>query len=237
MKQKGVDIASQMQSVRQAGPDLARMTSQTSTSADQTLNVIAAIEKTLQQKRSQVEEIRARQKALAREFRQLNQSLDVATKDLAQQFTGIIKGLQTDTVAAKVTVNPAPAAGETGMKEPSGAAMGSAQTAAKAPEHTVSETNEAGAEPPANTTAEKSEENAKAPADVDPAKQETGAKKTADNAPESGQTLELDKEISDLPPVPGFLGDRETPSNKKEAGTSQDSGSSARAWWKHAKKG
>jgi hypothetical protein len=67
LKNKGLDIASQMRAVKQAKPDLASAVGNYSTSVDQTLGVIEAIEATLQQKRRQIEEIQTRQEALALE--------------------------------------------------------------------------------------------------------------------------------------------------------------------------
>ena len=101
LRNKGLDIASQMQSVEQAGPDLASAVGDYSTSVDQTLGVIESIEATLQQKRRRIEEIQTRQETLALEYRQLGRSLDTATKDLAQQFADIITDLETDKAIAK----------------------------------------------------------------------------------------------------------------------------------------
>ncbi len=108
LRTKGLDIARQMQSVEQAGPDLASAVGSYSTSVDQTLGVIEAIEATLQQKRRQIEEIQARQEILALEYRQLGRSLDTATKDLAQQFADIITDLETDKAIAKPPADSTP---------------------------------------------------------------------------------------------------------------------------------
>ena len=83
LKQRGVDIASQMQSVKQAEPDLTGSEGDSPASVDKALGVIAAIEATLQQKRGQIEEILARRDILALEYKQLGKSLAAATKDLA----------------------------------------------------------------------------------------------------------------------------------------------------------
>jgi hypothetical protein len=94
LKQTSLDIASQMRSVKEAEPDLARAVGDYSTSVKQTLGVIEAIEETLQHKRKQIDVIQARQAALAREYRELGKTLELATKDLARQFTGIIHSPQ-----------------------------------------------------------------------------------------------------------------------------------------------
>jgi archaellum component FlaC len=93
LKKKGLDIASQMQSVKQAEPDLSSVVGN---SVEQTLSVIEAIEHTLQHKRKQIDEIQTRHEALAREYRRLGGSLASVNKDLAQQFSGIISDLETD---------------------------------------------------------------------------------------------------------------------------------------------
>ncbi len=192
LKNKGLDIASQMQSVKQAEPDLARMVGNYSTSVEQTLGVIEAIETTLQQKRRQIEEIQARQEMLALEYRQLGRSLGTATKDLARQFADIITDLETDKPVAKAPADEARETSETGTETP----------ADKAPE-----TSEISTEPPAGSTLE------------------------------TGAASGLDLETSDLPPVPEFLGNRENHPDHTGDGTPRDTGSGARAWWKHGKKG
>lgn len=96
LKNKGLDIASQMQSVKQGEPDLASVVGNYSASVEQTLSVIEAMEHTLQHKRKQIDEIQTRHEALAREYRRLNGSLASVNKDLAQQFSGIISDLETD---------------------------------------------------------------------------------------------------------------------------------------------
>jgi primosomal replication protein N len=96
LKHKGLDIASQMRSVKQAKPDLASAVGNYSVSIEQTLSVIEAIEATLQHKRRQIEEIQTRQEALALEYRKLGRSLESETKDMAQQFAGFISDLETD---------------------------------------------------------------------------------------------------------------------------------------------
>ncbi len=96
LKHKGLDIASQMRSVKQAKPDLASSVGNYSVSIEQTLSVIEAIEATLQHKRRQIEEIQTRQEALALEYRKLGRSLESETKDMAQKFAGFISDLETD---------------------------------------------------------------------------------------------------------------------------------------------
>ncbi len=108
LKNKGLDIASQVQSVKQAEPDLAPMVGTYTTSVEQTLSVIKAIEHTLQHKRRQIEEIQTRHEALALEYRQLGRSLESETKDMAQQFAGIISDLETDIPIAKTPADNAP---------------------------------------------------------------------------------------------------------------------------------
>jgi hypothetical protein len=142
LKNKGMDIASQMRLVKKAEPNHASALGHYSTSVDQTLGVIEAIEATLQQKRRQIEEIQTRQEILALEYRQLGRSLDTATKDLAQQFADIITDLETDKAIAKPPADKAPGTNEPRAEPPSGKAA---------------ETNETGAEPPADSAPETDE--------------------------------------------------------------------------------
>jgi len=213
LRTKGLDIASQMQSVEQAGPDLASAVGSYSTSVDQTLGVIEAIEATLQQKRRQIEEIQARQEILALEYRQLGRSLDTATKDLAEQFFDIITNLESDMAIAK------PPAGQT--RETS----------------VTSETSDAGAEPPADEAPETNETKAEPPADSASETSDAIADMLADSAPETDEASGLDLETSDLPPVPEFLGGRQDSSDQMDDDTSRVTGSGPRGWWKPAKKG
>lgn len=202
LKYKGLDIASQMRSVKQAEPDLARAVGHYSASVEQTLSAIGAIEKTLQNKRRQIDEIQARQQALAREYRDLGRSLEMATKDLAQQFAAIIRDLESDLPVAEP---PAEEAAATGAPE-----MGAPATGAT------------GAEPPANKALETSE---------------PGHEPPADGPPETAKAPALDLDTADLPPVPEFLGDRQKPLNQKDDGDPEGTGSGARGWWKHGRKG
>ncbi len=93
LKNKGMDIASQM---RLAEPNHASALGHYSPSVEQTLSVIEAIENKLQHKRRQIEEIQTRYEALALESREIGRTLESATKDLAEQFAGIISDLETD---------------------------------------------------------------------------------------------------------------------------------------------
>lgn len=206
LKQKGLDIASQMRSVAQAEPDLARAIGDYSSSVEQTLGVIEAIETTLQHKRRQIDVIQARQKVLAREYKELGKTLELATKDLARQFAGIIRDLE----ANLPIVKPAPKEGsetrETAAQRP---ADGAAETTASAVETEAakaSEASDAADTPPADAKA----------------------------APEEDSGLDLD--TADLPPVPEFLGDRQDPPNAKDDKASEDSGLGMRGWWKQGKK-
>jgi hypothetical protein len=56
-------------------------------------------------------------------------------------------------------------------------------------------------------------------------------------APETDEALDLDQALSDLPPVPEFLGERQDTSDQNGDGVSRDAGASSRPWWKHGKKG
>lgn len=193
LKQKGLDIASQMRSVKQAGPDLARIASQSSTSVEQTLNVISAIEKTLHQKRRQIEEIKSRQEALAREFLQLGQSLESATRDLAQEFAGIIGDLETDVPVAKAPVAKAsvgttPAMSETSAQAALGAVSAASETTAKAPAKTAAAASGTVTNVTAKTAPAASESTAKAPANTAPAASGTDANATAGTAPAASET-------------------------------------------------
>ena len=162
LKHKGLDIASQMRSVEQAGPDLASAVGNYSTSVDRTLGVIDAIEATLQRKRRQIEEIQARQEILALEYRQLGRSLDTATKDLAQQFIDIITDLETDKPAAEPPAEP--------------------------PAEEAPETNATSAEPPAEKAPETNATSAEPPAEKAPETSATSAEPPAEKAPETNAT-------------------------------------------------
>jgi hypothetical protein len=227
LKHKGLDIASQMRSVKQAEPDLASAVGNYSTSVDHTLGVIEAIEATLQRKRRQIEEIQARQEILALEYRQLGRSLDTATKDLADQFIDIIADLETAILAAQP-----PAAGPPAAGPPADEA-----SALNAPAETASETNDTSIEPPAEKAPETSDTNAEQSAEKAPETSETITEPPAEKAPETSEALDLERELSDLPPVPEFLGGRQDSSDQMDDSASRDTGSGSRPWWKHTKKG
>lgn len=112
LKNKGMDIASQMRLVKQAKPDLASAVGNYSVSIEQTLSVIEAIEATLQHTRRQIEEIQTREEALALEYRKLGRSLESETKDMAQQFAGFISDLETDIPIAEPPADKAPETSE-----------------------------------------------------------------------------------------------------------------------------
>lgn len=207
LKYKGLDIATQMRSVKQAEPDLARAVGHYSASVEQTLSAIGAIEKTLQNKRRQIDEIQARQQALAREYRDLGRSLESATKDLAQQFAAIIRDLESDLPVAEPPAEEAAAAGAPEMGAPEMGAPATGATGAEPPADKALETSEPGHEPP------------------------------ADGPPETAKAPALDLDTADLPPVPEFLGDRQKPLNQKDDGDPEGTGSGARGWWKHGRKG
>ena len=149
LKHKGLDVASQMQSVSRAESDLARTVGNCSTSVEQTLDVIEAIEATLQHKRRQIEEIQARQEILALEYWQLGRSLDTATKDLAQQFTDIITNLETDKPIAKPPADVAPKTSEmddtsaASAEAPADCAPGNVDASAESPAGSMPETGDA----------------------------------------------------------------------------------------------
>ncbi len=108
LKNKGLDIASQMRLVKKATPDHASALGHYSASIEQTLSVIEAIETKLQHKRRQIEKIQTRHEALALEYRQLGKTLESAPKDLAEQFAGIITDLETNIPTAKFSRDNAP---------------------------------------------------------------------------------------------------------------------------------
>lgn len=200
LKYKGLDIANQMRSVKEAEPDLARAVGNYSASVEQTLGVIQAIEETLQHKRRQIDEIQARQAVLAREYKALGETLELATKDLAQQFTGIIRGLEVDLpIATSLAEGPA----------------GIGETVAGLPPEGVPETSGAAAkEPPAKSASDQ----------------------VSDSALEIDESSGLDLDTSDLPPVPGFLGDRPNLLDQKDDKAFEDAGSGSRGWWRQGKK-
>jgi hypothetical protein len=131
LKHKGLDIAEQMRSVKQAEPDLARAVGNYSASVELTLGVIQAIEDTLQHKRRQIDEIQARQAVLAREYKELGETLELATKDLARQFTGIIRGLEADLPIPTPPAEGARGISETGAGLPPKGVPETSETAAK----------------------------------------------------------------------------------------------------------
>jgi hypothetical protein len=246
LKGKGLDIASQMQSVKQAEPDLAGAVGDYSTSVAQTLGVIEAIEATLQQKRRQIEEIQARQKVLAREYRQLGESLDTATKDLAEEFFEIIADLEANRPIAVPPTETAFEVCETHIEPlaetaPEVEEILTDPSAVKAsvtsdifdepprdtsPE-TISDANGARTVPQAEFASETAPETAS----------EAAPEMASEMAPETDEALDLDQALSDLPPVPEFLGERQDTSDQNGDGVSRDAGASSRPWWKHGKKG
>ena len=70
-----------------------------------------------------------------------------------------------------------------------------------------------------------------------PETSETITEPPAEKAPETSEALDLEMELSDLPPVPEFLGGRQDSSGQNEYSASRDAGSGSRPWWKHGKKG
>jgi chromosome segregation ATPase len=118
LKGRGLDIASQMESVKRAEPDLVGAVGDYSASVAQALGMIEAIEAKVQQKREQIEEIQARQELLAREYRQLGETLDTATKDLAEEFFEIIADLEADRPIAVPSAETAFEARETHAEPP-----------------------------------------------------------------------------------------------------------------------
>jgi len=220
LKQKDLDIASQMRSVKQAEPDLVRAVGNYSASVVQTLGVIEAIEETLQHKRKQIDEIQARQAVLAREYRELGETLERATKDLARQFTRIIHSLETDAAIAPPAAEPsAKAASETGT------ATATRPTAEPAAETTLELGLGATVKAAETASAISAEPSTRGTADEAP-----------DGAPKADETSDLDLDLSDLPPVPEFLGNRDKVADPKDGGSSEDSGLSALGWWRHGKK-
>ena len=93
MKPEGINIASHMGAVKQAAPDLPLVADKFSTSIKRLLSVIGSVELTMQEKRRQIEAIKARQEDLAREYRRLGTSLEAASFDLAQQVNRVISDL------------------------------------------------------------------------------------------------------------------------------------------------
>ncbi len=93
MKPEGINIASLMPAVKQAEPDLPLVADKFSASIERFLSAIKSSEMTLQEKRRQIEAIKARQEDLAHEYRRLGTSLDAASFDLAQQVNRVISDL------------------------------------------------------------------------------------------------------------------------------------------------
>lgn len=252
LKHKGLDIASQMLSVELAGPELASAVGNYSTSVDRTLSVIEAIEATLQRKRRQIEEIQARQEILALEYRQLGRSLDTATKDLADQFIDIIADLETAQLAAEPLAAKLSADEARETNAPAAAVLETSEISAEPPAEMAPEMSDISAEPPAEMAPETSEISAEPPVEKGFETSDTSAEppvrkafetsgttteSTAAKDPETSEALDLDLELSDLPPVPEFLGGRQDSSEQNEYIASRDAGPGSRPWWKHGKKG
>ena len=75
----------------------------------QILRMIETVEMSLREKRKRIEEIQVRHEELGLKYRQLGQSLDSATIDLAQQFGDVIGDLGSDVAIAKQPAGGAPA--------------------------------------------------------------------------------------------------------------------------------
>lgn len=234
LRGKGLDIASQMQSVKCAEPDLMGAVGDYSVSVAQTLDVIEAIEATLQQKRGQIQEIQARQEILAREYRQLGRTLDAAARDLAEQFIDIIADLESGQFAAAeefaLTQNSVAAEttngsglGSPGTRPPEANQSAASVSGVEAPAEIASGAREAEFERSAEKTAE--------------ATAETGAERSPEKAQDGDRALDLDLELSELPPVPEFLGGSQEAADKSNDGAGRASEAGSRPWWKHAKKG
>lgn len=235
LKGKGLNIASQMEFVKQAEPDLAGAVGDYSASVAQTLGVIEAIEATLQQKREQIEEIQARQELLAREYRQLGETLDTATQDLAEEFFEIIADLEANRPIAVPPAETAPQTEEIPTGPPAVKASATSEVFAEPPREaapeTVSDANGARTVLQAETAPET------APEAVSETALELTSETAPEMAPETDEALDLDQALSDLPPVPEFLGERQDTSDQNGDGVSRDAGASSRPWWKHGKKG
>ncbi len=87
---------------------LARAADTYSARIKQILGMIETVEKSLREKRKRIEEIQVRHEDLALKYRQLGQSLDSATTDLAQQFADV-GDLGSDVAIAKLLAGAAPA--------------------------------------------------------------------------------------------------------------------------------
>lgn len=66
-----------------------------STAAEMSLQMVETLQDTLNQRRSQLQDIVARQKSLAQEYEQLSRT----ATDLAQQFSGIMRDLEPNSAA------------------------------------------------------------------------------------------------------------------------------------------
>jgi len=87
---------------------LARAADNYSARIKQILGMIETAEKSLREKRKRIEKIQVRHEDLALKYRQLGQSLDSATTDLAQQFADV-GDLGSDVAIAKPLADGAPA--------------------------------------------------------------------------------------------------------------------------------
>ena len=277
-KGKGLDIASQLETVKQAEPDLTSGApldltggmGETSASVRRTLDVIDAIESALRDKREEIERIQARQQALAQEFRQLGQSLETATKDLADQFMDIIADLETaeapmDTPADPPAAPPAdPQVNTQAQSQAQSLAQSQdqSQDQAQSPAQSDAPSDPSSAGSRALTPAVDPEAAAQAKAEPEMTElkletEDLGSQAAAqperfEQSPEPADTSErsrmskpdsegeeisdLDLEISNMPPVPEFLGRGDVASDKKDEDDDRDSGSISRPWWKQGRK-
>ena len=76
-------------------PSKVTMVDDRSAAVELSLSLIESLQETLVQKRRQLEGIQSRMHSLVREYEQL----DTAASDMAEQFSGVMKGLEPDSSA------------------------------------------------------------------------------------------------------------------------------------------
>lgn len=111
LKPVGLNLASETGAPPECDPEVVAVLGDYSTSVKRTLGVIEAMETTLQDKRAQIEEIQARQRALAQEYKELGRTLETASRDLAQKFSVIITDLETDRASGEPLADKASGSG------------------------------------------------------------------------------------------------------------------------------
>jgi uncharacterized phage infection (PIP) family protein YhgE len=90
-----VDVAGNERTNRMSFPSKVTMVDDRSAAVELSLSLIESLQETLKQKRQQLEGIQSRMHSLVREYEQL----DTAASDMAEQISGVMRGLEPDSSA------------------------------------------------------------------------------------------------------------------------------------------